>query len=66
MSSHVDGRERVVGVVKWHVVPKCCWGEALGSLEGAARELALVEVEEWVLTDDVLTVVAVVCSQRDV
>ena len=62
MSSHVEGQEKVVGVVKGHVVHKCCWGEALGSLEGAARELALVEVEDWVLTDDVLTVAAVVCD----
>ena len=33
-----DGRERAVGDVRWHVVPRCCEGEA-------TKQLALVGVE---------------------
>ena len=46
MPSRADGRERAVGVVRWHVVPMCCKGESLGPLGGTARELALVDVED--------------------
>ena len=41
-----DGRERAVGDVRWHVVPRCCKGEAVGPLGESARQLALVEVED--------------------